>query len=71
MAKMVRNHVTDLRGVSRMLVDAICGSTGLVEAMHANIARQPARLAGATVGRVLNGIPRGVSGLSTAPRAAL
>jgi pimeloyl-ACP methyl ester carboxylesterase len=55
MTEVVRNHVTDLRGVSRMVIDAISGSTGLVEAMHANIARKPTRLAGATVGGALNG----------------
>jgi pimeloyl-ACP methyl ester carboxylesterase len=55
MTKVVRNHVTDLRGVSRMVVDAISASTGLVEAMHTNIARKPTRLAGATVGGALNG----------------
>ncbi len=55
MTKVVRNHVTDLRGASRMVVDAIAGITGLVEAMHTNIARKPARLAGAIVGDALNG----------------
>ena len=55
MTKVVRNHVTDLRGVSRMVVDAISGTTGLVEAMHTNIARKPTRLAGAAVGGALNG----------------
>lgn len=55
MTGVVRNHVTDLRGVSRMVVDAISGSVGLVEAMHANIARKPTRLAGATVGGALTG----------------
>ena len=55
MAKAVRNHVTDLRGVSRMVVDAISGSTGIVEAIHTNIARKPTRLAGAIVGGALNG----------------
>ena len=55
MIKGVRNDFTDLRGLSRMVVDAICGTTGLVEALHTGIASKPARLAGATVGSVLNG----------------
>jgi hypothetical protein len=55
MTKVVCNHVTDLRGVSRIVVDAICASTGLVEAMHNNIARKPTRLAGAVLGGALNG----------------
>lgn len=55
MTKVVRNHVTDLRGASRMVVDAITGITGIVEAMHTNIAQQPTRLAGATVGGIVNG----------------
>ena len=52
---MVRNPVTDLRDASRMVVDAITGITGLVEAMHTSIARQPTRLAGAMAGGALNG----------------
>ena len=55
MTKVIRNHITDLRGISRMVVDAISGSIGLVEAMHTNIARKPTRLAGAIVGGALNG----------------
>jgi pimeloyl-ACP methyl ester carboxylesterase len=55
MTRVVRNHVTDLRGASRMVVDAITGVTGLVEAMHANIAEKPTRLAGAIVGGAVNG----------------
>ncbi len=55
MTEVVRNHITDLRGVSRMVVDAISGGTRLVETMHANIARKPTRLAGATVGGALDG----------------
>ena len=54
MTKVVRNHVSDLRGVSRIVVDAISGGTGLVEAMHTNIARKPTRLAGPIVGGALN-----------------
>ena len=52
---MVRNPVTDLRGASRMVVDAITGITGLVEAMHTSIAKRPTRLAGAMVGGAVNG----------------
>jgi hypothetical protein len=37
MTKVVRNPV----GVSRMVVDAISGTTGLAEAVHTNIARKP------------------------------
>lgn len=55
MTKVVRNHVTDLRGASRMVVDAITGVTRLVEAMHANIAQKPTRLAGPIVGGAVNG----------------
>jgi hypothetical protein len=49
----VRNTITDLRGASRMVFDAITGITGLVEAMHTNIAEKPARIAGATHHSVL------------------
>jgi len=52
---VARNHVTDLRGASRMVVDAITGITGLAEAMHAGIAEKPTRLAGAIVGGAVNG----------------
>lgn len=54
MTQAVRNHVTDLRGASRMVVDAIAGITGIVEAMHANIAKNPTSLAGAIVGGAMN-----------------
>lgn len=50
MAKVVRNPVTDVLGVCRMVVDAIAATTGVVEAMHMSIARAPARLAGEMVG---------------------
>lgn len=36
--RAARNQVTDLRGASRMLVDAITGITHVVEAMHTDIA---------------------------------
>ena len=54
MAEAVRNPVTDLRGVSRMMIDAISGGTRLIEAIHTSIVRQPTRLAGATVGGAVN-----------------
>jgi pimeloyl-ACP methyl ester carboxylesterase len=54
MTQLVRNHLTDLRGVSRMAVDAAVGITGLVGAMHAKIAKGPTKLAGATVGTAVN-----------------
>ena len=39
-----RSHVDDLRGASRLAVEATRGVTGLVEAMHATIASGPAIL---------------------------
>ena len=45
-----RNHVTDLRGVSRMAIDATTGLTDLVEAMHHQHRASPAGLGG-PVGR--------------------
>jgi hypothetical protein len=56
MANAVRNQITDIRGASRLAVDAIAGLTDLVEAMHTNIAERPTRLAGPTVGGAVNGI---------------
>jgi hypothetical protein len=51
-----RNHVSDLRGVSRLAVDATAGVTGLVEAMHVDIARMPTKLGGPLIGGAVNGI---------------
>jgi PGAP1-like protein len=51
-----RNQVSDLRGVSRLAVDATMGVTGLVEAMHGNIARMPAKLGGPLIEGAVNGI---------------
>jgi hypothetical protein len=51
-----RNHVSDLRGVSRLAVDATTGLTGLVEAMQVSIARMPAKLGGPLVEGAVNGI---------------
>jgi hypothetical protein len=51
-----RNHVSDLRGVSRLAVDATTGLTGLVEAIQVDIARLPAKLGGPLVEGAVNGI---------------
>jgi pimeloyl-ACP methyl ester carboxylesterase len=51
-----RNQVTDLRGVSRMAIDATTGLTDLVEALHTRIAGAPAGLGGPVVTGALNGI---------------
>lgn len=40
--KTTRNHVDDLRGASRLVIDATRGVTDLVEAMHTTIASGPA-----------------------------
>jgi hypothetical protein len=52
------NHLSDLRGASRLAVDATTGLAGLVEAMHASIARVPTRFGGPLVGGAVNGITR-------------
>ncbi len=41
MAKSAHLHPSDLRGASRMVIDAIVGITDIVEAMHINIAQLP------------------------------
>lgn len=51
-----RNQVSDLRGVSRLAVDATTGITGLVEAMHLGIARVPAKLGGPLVEGAVTGM---------------
>lgn len=51
-----RNHLSDLRGVSRLAVDATTGVVGVVEAMQTNIARIPAKLGGPVVEGAVNGI---------------
>ena len=70
MTKVIRNEITDLRGVSRMVVDAIAGGTGLVEAIHINIAKKPTRLAGAIAGGALSGatamVYRSIRGITRA-----
>ncbi len=55
MTPVARNYLTDLRGASRIVVDAIAGVTELIEAMNLNIAKTPTRLAGAVVGGAVNG----------------
>jgi hypothetical protein len=58
MTKKTRNLVDDLRGASRLAVEATAGVTDLIEAMHHTIAGGPAIL-----GRPLEGLAR----LLTAP----
>ena len=55
MTTVVRNQVTDLRGASRLVFDAVAATTALVKAMHANIAKTPTRLGGAILGGSVNG----------------
>ena len=69
MSEKARRHVDDLRGASRLAVEATRGVTALVEAMHHNIASGPqvlgrplARVAGLLTGLVYGSI-RGVTGL--------
>jgi pimeloyl-ACP methyl ester carboxylesterase len=45
MARKLRVHAADLRGVSRLTIDGIAGIVDLVEAMHHNIASVPGILA--------------------------
>jgi hypothetical protein len=65
-----RNHVSDLWGVSRLAVDATAGVTGLVEALHVDIARMPAKIGGPLVEGAVNGITRlvyqGIHGITRA-----
>jgi len=58
MTKKERNHVNDLRGVSRLAVDATERVTSVVEAMHRTIAGGPAIL-----GRPLAGPSRLITGV--------
>ena len=50
------NHITDLRGGSRLAVDAVTGITDLVQALHGTIARGPLALAGPRAGGAVAGI---------------
>ena len=53
-----RNHLSDLRGVSRLAIDATRGLTDLVEAMHHNISQVPGPF-----GKAASGATRGITGL--------
>lgn len=61
MTKKTRNHVDDLRGASRLVIDATKRVTEVVEAMHTTIAEGPAVLGKPLAGpvRVLNGLVYG------------
>ncbi len=59
-----QNTVTDLRGASRLAIDAIAGITALVEALHMNIARAPTAIAG-PVGTAVNATTSAVYGTIT------
>jgi hypothetical protein len=55
MTKVIRDRIADLRGASRMVVDAIADMTGLVKAMRTNIAKKLTTLAGPIMGGAVNG----------------
>lgn len=57
MAKQSHLRSSDLRGISRMTIDAVVGLTDLVEAMHHNIASRSALLGKPPAGRT-----RGITG---------
>jgi pimeloyl-ACP methyl ester carboxylesterase len=57
MATTARNSASDIRGLSRLAIDATTGVTGVVEAMHRNLSFA-ARLVGGPEGRT-----RGITGL--------
>lgn len=58
MTRKTRIRSSDLRGVSRLALDATAGLTDLVEAMHLNIARAPGLL-----GTPAQGATSGITGL--------
>ncbi len=58
MSKQSHLHPSDLRGFSRLTIDAVGGLTDLVEAMHHNIASTPAIL-----GKPKSGRTTGITGL--------
>jgi len=58
MIKPTRTHASDLRGATRMAVDATVGVTDLVERMHATIQRVPG-----IVGKAPQEPTRGITGL--------
>jgi hypothetical protein len=51
-----RNHASDLRGATRIAIDATTGLTDLVEALHVRIASKPVKLGGPLVSGAVNGI---------------
>ena len=51
-----RNHVSDLRGASRLAINATTELAALVEAMHVGIARMPVKLGGPLIEGAVNGI---------------
>jgi hypothetical protein len=55
-ASSVRNHLSDLRGASRLALDATMGITGMVEALHDAIAGAPLRLGGPLVAGPVTGL---------------
>jgi PGAP1-like protein len=59
MSRLSRQHLADLRGASRMAVDATLGITGLVEQLHHTIQRRPLPLGRPAV----TGQTRGITGL--------
>jgi pimeloyl-ACP methyl ester carboxylesterase len=67
MSRKARNHVDDLRGASRLAIDATRGVTAVVEAMHTTIASGPALLGSPLAGpaRLITGLAYGaVSGVT-------
>ena len=66
----MRARITDLRGISRMAVDAVSGVVGLIEAVHVTIAKKTATLAGPLVGGVIEATTSAVyKGIHQATRA--
>jgi hypothetical protein len=51
-----RNQASDVRGASRMVVDATAGLTDLVEALHRHIARPATRAGGPVIGGTVAGV---------------
>lgn len=56
MTPTLSNHITDLRGGSRLAVDAVTGITDLVQTLHGTIARGPLALAGPRAGGAVAGV---------------
>jgi hypothetical protein len=66
MARKLRVHAADLRGVNRLVIDGIAGVVDLVEAMHYNIASVPGLIAKPKRGRttgITGLVYRGVHGV--------